>query len=56
MCTVEYGACPDGVDCSGTTPVTGNIHLDLPRMCMNCLSQYVLTCALAVGCERSLVH
>ncbi|CAI8031864.1 Class II receptor tyrosine kinase [Geodia barretti] len=30
MCTVEYGACPDGVDCSGTTPVTGNIHLDLP--------------------------
>ncbi|CAI8044748.1 Class II receptor tyrosine kinase, partial [Geodia barretti] len=30
MCTVEYGACPDGVDCSGTTPVTGNIRLDLP--------------------------
>uniref|UniRef100_UPI003342E330 Cell recognition molecule, long form n=1 Tax=Geodia cydonium TaxID=6047 RepID=UPI003342E330 len=30
MCTVEYGVCPDGVDCSGTTPVTGNIHLDLP--------------------------
>ena len=30
MCTVEYGACADGVDCSGTTPVTGNIRLDLP--------------------------
>ena len=35
ICTVEYGACPDGVDCSGTTPVTGNIHLDLPCMCMH---------------------
>ena len=34
MCTVEYGACPDGVDCSGTTPVTGNIHLNLPCMCL----------------------
>ena len=34
MCTVEYGACPDGVDCSGTTPVTGNIHLNLQCMCL----------------------
>nr|CAA54663.1 Sponge receptor tyrosine kinase [Geodia cydonium] len=30
MCTVKYGPCPDGVDCSGTTPVTGVIHLELP--------------------------
>ena len=37
VCTVEYGACSDGVDCSGTTPVTGIIHLDLPCMCINWL-------------------
>ena len=30
MCRVEYAMCPDGVDCSGATPVTGNIQLNLP--------------------------
>ena len=30
MCEVEYAVCPDEVDCSGTSPVTGNIHLELP--------------------------
>ena len=30
MCTVEYGLCPDGVDCSAATPVTGSIQLNLP--------------------------
>ena len=30
MCRVEYATCPDGVDCSGATPVTGNIQLNLP--------------------------
>ena len=30
MCTVEYALCPDGVDCSAATPVTGNIQLNLP--------------------------
>ena len=30
MCRVEYGPCSGGLDCSGTTPVTGSIHLDLP--------------------------
>ena len=30
MCRVEYGPCSGGLDCSETTPVTGNIHLNLP--------------------------
>ena len=30
MCEVEYAVCPDEVDCSGTSPVTGNIYLELP--------------------------
>ena len=30
MCRVEYGPCSDGLDCSGTTPVNGTMHLDLP--------------------------
>ena len=30
MCEVEYAVCADEVDCSGTSPVTGNIHLELP--------------------------
>ena len=30
MCRVEYGPCSGGLDCSETTPVTGNIFLDLP--------------------------
>ena len=30
MCGVQYAMCPDGVDCSGATPVTGNIQLNLP--------------------------
>ena len=30
MCRVQYAMCPDGVDCSGATPVTGNIQLNLP--------------------------
>ena len=29
MCGVQYAMCPDGVDCSGATPVTGNIQLNL---------------------------
>ena len=29
-CKVEYGPCSGGLDCSGTTPVNGSIHLDLP--------------------------
>ena len=30
MCEVSYGTCPDEVDCSGITPVTGTIRLNLP--------------------------
>ena len=30
MCTVEYGLCPDEVDCSAATLVTGSIQLNLP--------------------------
>ena len=30
MCEVEYAVCPDEVDCSGISPVTGNVHLELP--------------------------
>ena len=30
MCRVQYTMCPEEVDCSGSTPVTGNIQLDLP--------------------------
>ena len=30
MCEVSYGTCPDEVDCSGITPVTGTISLNLP--------------------------
>ena len=30
MCRVEYASCPDGVDCSEATPVTGTITLNLP--------------------------
>ena len=30
MCEVGYSVCPVEVDCSGTSPVTGNIHLELP--------------------------
>ena len=30
MCEVEYASCPDGVDCSVATPVTGSITLNLP--------------------------
>ena len=29
-CEVSYGTCPDEVDCSGITPVTGTISLNLP--------------------------
>ena len=32
MCEVEYASCPDGVDCSEATPVTGSITLNLPGM------------------------
>ena len=30
VCEVSYGTCPDEVDCSGITPVTGTIRLNLP--------------------------
>ena len=30
MCRVNYTMCPEEVDCSGSTPVTGSIQLDLP--------------------------
>ena len=30
MCRVKYTLCPDTVDCSEATPVTGNIELSLP--------------------------
>ena len=30
ICEVEYAVCPDEVDCSGISPVTENIHLELP--------------------------
>ena len=30
MCRVNYTLCPDTVDCSEATPVTGNIELSLP--------------------------
>ena len=30
MCTVKYALCPDEVDCSAATPVTGSIQLNLP--------------------------
>ena len=30
MCRVQYTMCPEEVDCSGSTPVTGNIQLYLP--------------------------
>ena len=30
MCRVQYTLCPDTVDCSEATPVTGNIELSLP--------------------------
>ena len=30
MCRVQYTLCPDTVDCSEATPVTGNIQLSLP--------------------------
>ena len=30
MCRMQYAMCPDGVACSGATPVTGNIQLNLP--------------------------
>ena len=30
MCTVKYTLCPDGVNCSAATPVTGSIQLNLP--------------------------
>ena len=34
MCRVQYAMCPDGVDCSRATPVTGNIQLNLPgKLC-----------------------
>ena len=40
MCTVEYALCPDEVDCSAATPVTGSIQLNLPgtHVCMCVLS------------------
>ena len=41
-CRVEYGPCSGGMDCSGTTPVTGNIRLDLPCTCM-----YNIVCTVA---------
>ena len=40
MCTLDYGQCPVGVDCSKTTPVIGNIYLNLPG---NYLQHYLDT-------------
>ena len=37
MCEVKYSVCPDEVDCNRTSPVTGNIYLELPG-----IEQYTL--------------
>ena len=51
MCEVSYGTCPDEVDCSGITPVTGTISLNLPGITVmslhksflcKCLKQHLL--------------
>ena len=41
MCEVSYGTCPDEVDCSGITPVTGTIRLNLPGQ-LHCVCVCVL--------------
>ena len=53
MCRVEYASCPDGVDCSEATPVTGTSTLNLPGMRVKILHPWIpLFCPLvkrAVG-------
>ena len=45
MCEVNYTMCPEEVDCSGSTPVTGNIQLDLPgKLYYACIYAFVFTC------------
>ena len=48
MCKVQYTMCPEEVDCSGSTPVTGNIQLYLPgklyyAFVFTCVSFYSLS-------------
>ena len=40
MCRVEYGECPDGVDCSEATAVTGSIQLNLPGIIQIKMEEY----------------
>ena len=46
MCEVSYGTCPDEVDCSGITPVTGTILLNLPGqlhcVCVCCFNLTII--------------
>ena len=49
MCRVQYTMCPEEVDCSGSTPVTGNIQLDLPgKQCSPVYGIHVYTCTMYV--------
>ena len=44
MCRVQYAMCPEEVDCSGSTPVTGNIQLYLPgKLYYACIYAFVYT-------------
>ena len=54
MCKVNYTMCPEEVDCSGSTPVTGNIQLYLPGkfyyayVHYTCVSFYsITTCTMS---------
>ena len=41
-CKVNYTMCPEEVDCSGSTPVTGNIQLYLPgKLYYTCMHLYI---------------
>ena len=61
MCKVNYTMCPEEVDCSGSTPVTGNIQLYLPGKlyyaCMHlytCVSVFSITTCTRSNCIPSI--
>ena len=49
MCRVQYTMCPEEVDCSGSTPVTGNIQLYLPgKLYYACICIYMCKLLLLI--------
>ena len=55
-CEVSYGTCPDDVDCSGITPVTGTIRLNLPGqlhcVCVCCFNLTIMLLSAEISTLR----